>query len=83
MNTHQWNQQVEGTCDAHVRTLATWVHHCTRHGNPSTIQNLAPKQGIVTLAHEAKEAWQICPDCPLKRSSGKGNVGARSEEYQS
>lgn len=57
--------EAEGTCDAHAGTLATWVHHCTGHGNPSTTQDWASTQGIMTLAHVAKEAWQICLDCPL------------------
>lgn len=58
LHEHQWNERVDEICGGHVRTMATWIHHFRGHGNPSTVQDWAPKQ--MTIAHEAKEVWLIC-----------------------
>lgn len=34
-----WNQDADQSCASQITTIATWIHHHTRHGTASTIIN--------------------------------------------
>lgn len=52
--------------------MATWIHHFTGHGNPSIVQDWAPK------TNDYSKYAQLS----ATQSSGKGNFEAHSEGYQ-